>query len=68
MSLEDLKELPKSTVNKINTLSIIAESNGDGTVEDVLQTLYKVEILDKNKLEQLKLFYEDKFLKNYSQL
>tara|TARA_R100000908_G_C3714047_1_gene119529 strand:- start:443 stop:649 length:207 start_codon:yes stop_codon:yes gene_type:complete len=68
MSLEDLKELPKSTVNKINTLSIIAESNGDGTVEDVLQTLYKVEILDKNKLEQLKLFYEDRFLKNYSQL
>ena len=68
MSLEDLKELPKSTVNKISTLSIIAESSGDGTIEDVLQTLYKVEILDKNKLEQLKLFYENRFLKNYSQL
>ena len=68
MSLEDLKELPKSIVNKISTLSIIAESSGDGTIEDVLQTLYKVEILDKNKLEQLKLFYENRFLKNYSQL
>jgi hypothetical protein len=68
MSLEDLKELPKSIINKIGTLSIIAESNGDGTIEDLLQTLYKVEILDKNKLEQLKLFYENRLLKNYNQL
>jgi hypothetical protein len=68
MSLEDLKELPKSIINKIGTLSIIAESNGDGTIEELLQTLYKVEILDKNKLEQLKLFYENRLLKNYNQL